>query len=171
MLSFEQKLNILDSFPELEKKTVSLGRVNYHFEGSVQEKKTVGYHLHPNGNGFIYAGLLKGYDKDAKGYVNIREFSESQLRGLVHESILSLTANDEVPVEPLPSAPSSIIKPSPGGGNWVNEDGHVLTLKYEDDIWYIYSGIQLEMAFETREEAGIYLEEEGFQPFKGTPTL
>lgn len=165
MLSFEQKLNILDSFPELEKRTVSLGRVNYHFEESAHEKKTIGYHLHPNGNGFIYAGLLKGYDKDAKGYVNIREFSEPELRRLVQESIHSLTASDEIPVESHP-APPSVIKTSSGGGEWVNEDGQVLTLKYEDDLWYIYAGIQLEMAFETREEAGIYLDEEGFQPFK-----
>lgn len=165
MLSFEQKLNILDSFPELEKKTVSLGRVNYHFEGSVQEKKTVGYHLHPNGNGFIYAGLLEGYDKDQKGYVNIRDFSEPDLRNLVRQSIDSLAVRDEAPAE-VASSPALLHKPSSSGGSWVNAEGHALTLKCEDDLWYIYSGIQLEMVFETREEAGIYLEEEGFHPYK-----
>lgn len=165
MLSFEQKLNILDSFPELERRTVSLGRVNYHFEGSAHEKKTVGYRLHPNGNGFIYAGLLEGYDKDDKGYVNIREFSEPDLRSLVRQSIDSLAARDEVLIAEPASSAAPFLKPS-SGGNWVNEEGHVLTLKFEDDLWYIYSGIQLEMAFETRDEAGIYLEEEGFHPYK-----
>ena len=56
MLTFEQKIAILDSFPELERKDVSLGRVNYHFEGSAHEKKTVGYRFHPNGNGYVFAG-------------------------------------------------------------------------------------------------------------------
>lgn len=165
MLSFDQKLNILDSFPELERKTVSLGRVNYHFEGSAYEKKTVGYHLHPNGNGFIYAGMLDEYNKDDKGYVNIREFSEEELRSLVRQSIDSLSPKGEVAIVSTPSPSTLEHRPSPGGG-WVNADGQVLTLKCEDDLWYIYSGIQLEMVFETREEAGEYLEEEGFHPQK-----
>lgn len=165
MLSFDQKLNILDSFPELERKTVSLGRVNYHFEGSAYEKKTVGYHLHPNGNGFIYAGMLDEYNKDDKGYVNIREFSEAELRTLVRQSIDSLSAHEEATGQGAASSSASEHRSSPGGG-WVNADGQVLTLKCEDDLWYIYSGIQLEMVFETREEAGEYLEEEGFHPQK-----
>ena len=48
MLTFEEKLAIIESFPELERKNVSLGRVNFHFEGSIYEKKNVVYHLHPN---------------------------------------------------------------------------------------------------------------------------
>ncbi|MOA60591.1 hypothetical protein D3C78_1855060 [compost metagenome] len=49
---------------------------------------------------------------------------------------------------------------------WVDANGQQLTLKYEDDLWYIYSGISIEMVFETREEAGEYLAEEGFTPQK-----
>jgi hypothetical protein len=38
----------------------------------------------------------------------------------------------------------------------------LLVLKFEDDMWYIFSGLNLEMAFETYEEARDYLREEGF---------
>ena len=41
MLSFEQKQNIIESFPELTKKEISLNRLNYHFENSLYEKTIV----------------------------------------------------------------------------------------------------------------------------------
>ncbi|MGG6310883.1 hypothetical protein [Paenibacillus macerans] len=181
MLTFEQKLGILESFPELERKNVSLGRINFHYEGSAYEKKTVVYHLHPGGNGFVYAGLLQGYDADDKGFVNIRDLDEKELRSLVRQSIDSLSVRDGG----LPGTLSATAPGSPGrsegtaeseasasrssspGGLWTNAKGEKLTLKYEDDLWYIYSGLSLEMAFETREEAGEYLQEEGFAPQKG----
>lgn len=163
MLTFEQKLQILDSYPELDRKNVSLGRVNYQYEQSVHDKKTVAYHLHPNGNGFVYAGLLQGYDVDDKGYVNIRDFTEEDLRSLVAKSIHSLSTGGKAPETAV--VPDYISKDSPGG-IWTDGDGGTLTLKYEDDLWYIYSGINLEMVFETREEAGEYLTEEGFKPQK-----
>lgn len=91
MLTFEQKLAILDSYPQLERKNVSLGRVNYHYEESQHDKKTVAFHLHPNGNGYVFAGLLRGYETDDKGFVNIRDYSESELRSLLDASITSLS--------------------------------------------------------------------------------
>ncbi|MBW7461016.1 hypothetical protein K0U00_43865, partial [Paenibacillus sepulcri] len=78
MLSFEEKLAIIESFPQLERKNVSLGRVNFHFEESVHDKKIVVYHLHPGGNGFVYAGLLRGYETDERGFANIRESSAEE---------------------------------------------------------------------------------------------
>ncbi len=39
MLTFEEKLSIIESFPELERKNVSLKRVNFHFEESRLDKK------------------------------------------------------------------------------------------------------------------------------------
>src|SRR5690606_19311087 len=80
LLTFEQKIAIAETFPELSRKDVSLGRVNYHYEDSLHEKKTVVYHLHPNGNGFVYAALVEGADTDHKGLVNIRECSEEEFR-------------------------------------------------------------------------------------------
>lgn len=59
MLTFEEKLSIIETFPELQRKDVSLGRVNFHYPDSVQEKKIVVQHLHPNGNGFVYAGHMR----------------------------------------------------------------------------------------------------------------
>ncbi|CAM4485971.1 hypothetical protein U9M73_00375 [Paenibacillus phoenicis] len=170
MLTFEQKLEIFKSFPELEQRNVSLGRVNFHYEGSVYDKKTVVYHLHPNGNGFVYAGLLDGYETDAKGFVNIRDMAEPELRRLVKASITALSVRkDEDSVSPSVNSGSkdASLQNTSTGGVWANAKGEKLTLKYEDDLWYIYSGLSLEMAFETREEAGEYLAEEGFSPFKG----
>lgn len=101
MLTFEQKLAILDSYPQLERRNVSLGRVNYHFEESRHDKKTVASHFHPNGNGFVYAGLLRGYESDDKGLVNIRDYSEAELRELVDASITSLSMF--IPDAPAPA--------------------------------------------------------------------
>jgi hypothetical protein len=159
MLTFEQKLAILDSYPQLERRNVSLGRVNYHFEESRHDKKIVASHLHPNGNGFVYAGLLRGYESDDKGLVNIRDYSEAELRELVDASITSLSMF--IPDAPAPAKRKK--KAQTGAeSRWKNEDGHTLSLRFEEDLWYLYAGLQLEMAFETVEEAEEYLAEEGF---------
>ena len=51
-------------------------------------------------------------------------------------------------------------------GRWIGPEGFslALELRNEEDLWYLYAGLNLEMAFETFEEAEEYLEEEGFQP-------
>lgn len=46
MLTFEQKQAIIDSFPELTKKEISLKRLNYHFMDSLYEKTIVVEKLH-----------------------------------------------------------------------------------------------------------------------------
>ncbi|SFI75723.1 hypothetical protein SAMN02799624_02042 [Paenibacillus sp. UNC496MF] len=162
MLSFEQKLSIMESFPELSRKDVSLGRVNYQYEESLYDKKNVAFHLHPNGNGFVYAGQLAGYETDDKGFVNIRDFDEAALRALVTESIRSLSVR-----EPEPALPSRKRAASARGGKanatvWHGAGKQTLTLKHEDDLWYVYAGANLEMVLETYEEAEQYLHEEGF---------
>lgn len=163
MLTFQQKIEILDSYPQLQRKDVSLSRVNYHFEESLHEKKTVAYHLHPNGNGYVYGGLLTGYETDAKGFVNVRDFSEEELRRLVEASIASLS--EPGPEVPAPSRKKA--KRLPAETEWVNAKGEKLVLRAEDDLWYLYSGLSLEMAFETPEEAREYLDEEGFSRSEG----
>ena len=99
MLTFSEKLTIIESFPQLQRKDVSLGRVNFHFEDSVYDKKIVVQHLHPNGNGFVFAGHLPSKDTDKKGYVNIREYSEVELRDLLHKSIAYLSEFKEEKIE------------------------------------------------------------------------
>jgi len=151
MLSFEQKLAIMESFPELERKNVSMGRVNFHYPDSVTDKKNVGFHFHPNGNGYVYAAGLDGFATDDKGFVNVRDFGEEELRELVSRSIRSL-GGERV------SARAGAAQEE----KWRNADGHELQLKYEDEMWYLFAGLNLEMAFETYEEAEEYLAEEGF---------
>ncbi|ENQ3105026.1 hypothetical protein ACEOWJ_000967 [Bacillus cereus] len=154
MLTFEEKLTIIESFPELERKTVSLGRINFHYEESRLDKKNVVYHLHPNGNGFVYAGHLKGYKTNDKGMVNIRDFSAEELRSLLEKSIVSLS---QEPVEEVAIAENFQEE------EWVNEDNHTLTLiKEDEDMWNVYAGIQLDGTFNSYKEAAQYLDEEGF---------
>ncbi|GIP39424.1 hypothetical protein J31TS4_27040 [Paenibacillus sp. J31TS4] len=143
MLTFEEKQAVLDGFEELERRPVSLGRVNYHYGESAFDKKTVVYHLHPNGNGYVYAGRLDGWQTDDRGLVNIRDLSAEELRELVAASIRSLTA--------------------PSEETWIGEGGETLTVKPEDDLWYIYAGEQLDLACETYEEVKEYMAEEGFR--------
>ena len=162
MLSFEQKLSILESFPELQRKDVSLGRVNYQYEDSLYDKKNVAFHLHPNGNGYLYAGQLRGYDTDDKGFVNVREYDEAAFRELVEASIRSLSFRAPEPALAKKGKPST----PPGeahSSEWIGANKQLLTLKHEEDLWYVYtSGASLEMVLETYEEAEQYLQEEGF---------
>lgn len=167
MLNVEQKLEILESYPQLQRKNVSLGRVNFHYEDSAYEKKIVALHIHPNGNGYIYAGLLPNYETDAKGFVNVRDYSESDLRTLLDATLRAMSHNPDTveAIERVPSPKESApVTLSSGGGIWINEEGHTLTLKYDNDMWCVYAGQELEMAFESRGEAGEYLQEEGFKP-------
>ncbi|MDO3408240.1 hypothetical protein QWJ34_00515 [Saccharibacillus sp. CPCC 101409] len=163
MLTFDKKIAILDSFPELERKDVSLGRVNYHYPDSAQEKKTVAFHFHKNGNGFVYAGLVGDYETDDKGLVNVRDYTEAQLREIVDASIRSLAPSPGSPAQGAcrPSAAASAF-PSGDADVWTDAEGQELTLRCEDETFFIYSGSSLEMAFETHEEAEEYLAEEGF---------
>lgn len=152
MLTFEEKLAIAESFPELQRKNVSLGRVNFHFEESVSDKKNVIYHLHPNGNGFVYGELLREYDTDERGMVNIRDFSEDELRTIIEKSIVSLSRTLEE---------AAIVEDHPEE-KWKNDEGHTLILVNEDDMWNVYAGLNLDGTFNSYGEAAEYLHEEGF---------
>jgi hypothetical protein len=164
MLTFEQKLAIIESFPELERKDVSLNRVNFHYEESRDEKKNVIYHLHPNGNGFVYARFVKGFkkEKDPKGMVNIRDYSEDELRGIIEQSIESLapklnqTSKEIDEIDEIEGV--EWIK------NWIDSERHSLVIKHEDEMWNVYAGDMLDGTFPSYNEAKQYLDEEGFRP-------
>jgi len=167
MLSFEEKLAIADSFPELERKNVSMKRVNYHYEESMFDKKTVVYHLHPNGNGFVYAGYLTGYDVDDRGMVNIRDMSADEIRTVIEASIRSLTwkgVRRATGSEEATDASASGAEQEVNEERWMNTKNQVLNLKFEDEdqMWYIFAGEDLDTVFESYEEAVEYLTEEGF---------
>ncbi|WP_026688826.1 hypothetical protein [Alteribacter aurantiacus] len=147
MLTFEEKLNIIESFPELERHDVSMGRVNFHYPDSALEKKNVVYHLHPNGNGFVYAGELTGYEINDKGMVNIRNFTERALRSVIEKSISSLTPQPEsVEEEEV----------------WINDNTQTLTVIKEGDTWNVYADTGLDGTFVSYKQAAQYLDEEGF---------
>lgn len=155
MLTFEQKQAIIESFPQLTKKEISLKRLNYHFEDSLYEKSIVVEKLHPNGNGFVFIGDLLQYEKEAvKGLVNIRDYSEQELRDIIEASITYLSEENEIEEK----EPEVYI--------WSTRDGSKLTLKDEDRNWNIYFEDNLEETFGTRESAERYLLEEGFRPTK-----
>ncbi|PEL07623.1 hypothetical protein [Bacillus sp. AFS017336] len=153
MLTYEEKIKIIESFPELTQKPVSLGRTNFQFEESLKEKKNVVFHLHPNGNGFVYAEGIKGYKTNDKGMVNIRDFSENELRTILSKSIENLSVEpifDEYEEEEVEEI-------------WINENGQTLILVSEMDMWNVYAGENLDGTFNSYGEACEYLDEEGFQ--------
>ncbi|MCO7175073.1 hypothetical protein ACFP7A_06130 [Sporolactobacillus kofuensis] len=154
LLDYSQKLAIIESFPELEKKDVSLGRVNFQYPGSASEKKNIVYHLHPNGNGYVFAKDIEGYEADAKGLVNIRDFSEDELRTLLKKAIFA-------------HSPEGVYEKETADGNdheiWVTPSGRQeLEVIYDNELWNVYAGDLLDGTFRTYKEAVEYLDEEGF---------
>lgn len=151
MLTFEQKQEIIESFPQLTRKEISLKRVNYHFEGSLYEKSIVVEKLHPNGNGFVFVGDLLKYEKEAgdNGLVNIRDYNEEALHEIVRDAINYLSEEEE---EILPIVET-----------WTSREGTKLELEFNDRSWNIYHQGNLEESFGTREDAVAYLREEGFR--------
>ncbi|QPC47804.1 hypothetical protein [Mangrovibacillus cuniculi] len=152
MLSFKEKSAILDTFTQLQKKPISLKRVNYHFPESAFEKKIVVKHLHPNGNGYVYVGRLEDAytsQADDKGYLSIRDFSEAALKEVVSKTITSLSPNASQDTTSTKEAVT-----------FTSSTGEKLRLIFEHDLWNVYADDVLEMAFETREEAMEYLEEQ-----------
>ena len=137
-----------EEFPELEKKEISLGRVNFHYEESVYDKKIVVYRLHPNGNGFVYAGEMDDYATDDKGMVNIKEMSADELRTLIREAIESLSLS--------PAEKNPVME------EWLNDNDQSLVLMREEDGFHVYAEEQLEGTFNSYEEAVNFLEQEGF---------
>lgn len=150
MLTFEQKQAIIESFPQLTKKEISLKRLNYHFKGSLFEKSIVVEKLHPNGNGFVFVGDLLKYEQEVndKGLVNIRDYNEAQLREIVEASIQYLCEE---------------IDDSPIIENWTSREGTKLELEFNNRSWNVYHQGNLEETFGTREDAVAYLREEGFR--------
>jgi hypothetical protein len=111
--------------------------------------------LHPNGNGFVFAGELPNYKKDEKGMVNIRDFSADELRLLLKEAIRSLSPIDKTVEEETIIGDFSEER-------WVDGENNLLILINENDTWNIYFGFNLDESFDTHEEAIEFLKEEGF---------
>ena len=153
MLTFEQKQAIIESYPELTRKDVSMKRVNYHYEDSLFDKTVVVQHLHPNGNAFVYVAGILGYDADERGLVNVREATEEELRKTITDAIAALAQeeDEEQAVEQ----------------HWMNTAGEKLVLMEELGAWNLYHGLNLEDSFGDYAEAAAYLKEEQFKQVQG----
>jgi hypothetical protein len=161
MLSFEDKIALIqENFPELEMHEVSLGRLNFHYEESVQDKKIVVYHLHPNGNGFVYGGHLPQSVKNEKGYVNIRDYEADELIALIKESLEFLSKKHGWQQQKKDRTDDGERKEE----HWYSHSHEKIRLVGEDGMWFIFDEDDaLEAAFETYAEAEGYLKEADFK--------
>lgn len=147
MLTFEEKQRLIEQYyPQLVKKSVSMKRINYHLEESLQDKTTVVQYLHPNGNAFVYVGDHSNYESDERGLVNVREFTENEFLRVIQHAIDYLMTEHE-----------------PVHETWVNRDGEILELREELEVMNVYFNDQLEESFGDYQEAVSYLEEEQFK--------
>lgn len=150
MLTFEEKLSIINTFPDLTRKDISMGRVNFHYENSALDKKIVVHNLHLNGNGFVYTRSVGNYETDNKGMTNIRDYTESELVDIIQQAINSLS----------PEANAEII---PDDETWINANTQTLELVYEEGLWNVYAGQDLDGSFHSYKQAAQFLDEEGFE--------
>lgn len=97
MLNFEEKKSIFRSYQDLVEHQMSNQRVNYEYVKSKQRGKILATQLHPNGNGYVIGKYLepktikfKGYKLDSRGWINIKEFTESGLRELIQLTMNSM---------------------------------------------------------------------------------
>ncbi len=149
MLTFEEKKQIISRFTELEEKAISLGRVNYHYPSSKREKSILIKHLHPNGNGYVYAPYLDVSMLDKQGYFNIFEASESELVELISAAITYMDSDGDIFKEGQEIT-------------YVDEFEEKLVLTYENKMWIVYAAENVEAVFPTLEAAESYLGDEGF---------
>jgi len=150
LLTFEEKVEIIESFPELTRNDVSMKRVNYHYKESLFDKTVVIQHLHPNGNGFVYVAGLHGYEPDDRGLVNIREATEEEFRSIIAAAIKNLSEAPDDEAQPIEE-------------NWVGPNGEELLLVEEEEFWNLYHGLNLEESFGAYGQATAYLREEKFK--------
>lgn len=148
MLTFEEKQQIIEEFPELVKKEVSMKRLNYHYEESLFDKTVVVQHLHPNGNAFVYVAGIEGYEPDDRGLVNVRDFTADEFRQVIRAAVEGLAT--ELPEEKFVAE------------TWQHPDGTKVSLLEEDGFFNVYHSHNLEESFGDYGEAASYLKEEGF---------
>jgi hypothetical protein len=88
-LSQSQKRQIMKSFSELEEKIDSYGRCSYKLKYKDVHRKEIAREFSHTGNGYVYGVDLPDYSKlaDSRGWVNIRDFSETKLRDIVTKAI------------------------------------------------------------------------------------
>lgn len=91
LLSLEQKIAIIESFPGLQKSMYKDGRINYSLFDSEIRRKQIIRELTPTGNGYIYGDLARELKErvDNRGWINIRDYNEVELRDIIEKVIKS----------------------------------------------------------------------------------
>ncbi|EDO0068112.1 hypothetical protein GLX89_14295, partial [Listeria monocytogenes] len=120
-----------------------------HYPASKRDKKIIVKHLHPNGNAFVYAPFLEVEPLDKQGYVNVKDYSENEIRVLLLEAKEFMDSDEDGYKEGLTKI-------------YQDNSGEKLSLVYENKMWVIYTGENLEAVFPTLESAEGYLLDEGF---------
>lgn len=58
MISYQDKIRIFESIPELSTKNMSNDRVNFVFPGAKTRRKVVAREIALSGNGYVFVGLM-----------------------------------------------------------------------------------------------------------------
>ncbi|PDR00508.1 hypothetical protein A0I97_07230 [Listeria monocytogenes] len=143
------KKALIESINGFELHEISMGRINVHYPASKRDKKIIVKHLHPNGNAFVYAPFLEVEPLDKQGYVNVKDYSENEIRVLLLEAKEFMDSDEDGYKEGLTKI-------------YQDNSGEKLSLVYENKMWVIYTGENLEAVFPTLESAEGYLLDEGF---------
>ncbi|PDL31426.1 hypothetical protein AFZ03_09635 [Listeria monocytogenes] len=144
-----EKKALIESINGFELHEISMGRINVHYPASKRDKKIIVKHLHPNGNAFVYAPFLEVEPLDKQGYVNVKDYSENEIRVLLLEAKEFMDSDEDGYKEGLTKI-------------YQDNSGEKLSLVYENKMWVIYTGENLEAVFPTLESAEGYLLDEGF---------
>ena len=111
------KRSIFNSFPELNEKINRDKRVNYVYPHSMKTARMLATQLHPNGNGYVNGKYIrdevineKGYQVDPRGWIKIKDFTQTQLWEIILIALKSLN-NDGIESNEL--TPISLNEVSP----------------------------------------------------------
>jgi len=91
MLSFEHKRTIFSSYSELTETQRSNDRINFEYRGSKKRGKVLACELTASGNGYVLGKYMVGYKLDNRGWINIKDFNEDELRAVITKAIDSMS--------------------------------------------------------------------------------
>ena len=104
MLNYEQKRSIFRSYSDLIEKTMSHNRLNYEYPKSLQRGKILVTQLNLSGNGYVNGKYMeqetieaKGYKVDPRGWINIKDFSETELHEVIQLAMMSMNHHKSMP--------------------------------------------------------------------------
>ena len=104
MLNYEQKRSIFRSYSDLIEKTMSHNRLNYEYPKSLQRGKILVTQLNLSGNGYVIGKYMeqetiksKGYKVDPRGWINIKDFSETELHEVIQLAMMSMNHHKSMP--------------------------------------------------------------------------